>query len=102
MPETVAGRRNAGRADRDVGMPVVRRQQRDLSRSKKRLRKEGFRQVHVLDAGGAPPRVQIVRERPWNDRSEVHGPFDVIGDVHGCLGELRTLLEDPLFLGAAA
>jgi polynucleotide kinase-phosphatase len=94
VPETVAGRRNAGRADRDVGMPVVRRQQRDLSRSMKRLRKEGFRRVHVLDAGGAPLRVRIVRERPWNDRSEVHGPFDVIGDVHGCLGELRTLLEE--------
>mgnify|MGYP003392012260 CR=1 FL=1 len=29
VPESVAGRRNAGRADRDVGMPVVRRQQRD-------------------------------------------------------------------------
>ncbi len=30
----------------------------------------------------------IIRERPWNDRTDVHGPFDIIGDVHGCASEL--------------
>jgi hypothetical protein len=27
------------------------------------------------------------------DRRDLHGPFDVIGDVHGCLGELEELLS---------
>ena len=34
----------------------------------------------------------VTRERPWNDRTDAHGPFDIIGDVHGCSAELRTLL----------
>ena len=32
------------------------------------------------------------RERTWNDRRDDHGPFDVIGDVHGCADELYELL----------
>ena len=27
----------------------------------------------------------------WNDRRDEHGPFDVIGDVHGCCDELEEL-----------
>lgn len=32
------------------------------------------------------------RERLWNDRRDDHGPFDIIGDVHGCHTELVELL----------
>src|SRR5262249_51750047 len=28
----------------------------------------------------------------WIDRRDDHGPFDIIGDVHGCARELQTLL----------
>lgn len=31
--------------------------------------------------------------RPALDRRDLRGPFDVIGDVHGCFDELVTLLE---------
>jgi polynucleotide kinase-phosphatase len=92
-PESVAIARNRERPDRDFGPHVVRRQHRDLERSLGRLGKEGFRRVHVL-RGEEIEAVEIVRERPWNDRRELHGPFDVIGDVHGCASELRTLLTD--------
>ncbi len=92
VPESVAVERNAARADRDFGSHVVRRQHRDLKRSLGRLRKEGFRRVHVLTDADEVAAVEIVRERPWNDRAELHGPFDLIGDVHGCASELRTLL----------
>jgi protein phosphatase len=27
------------------------------------------------------------------DRRHLHGPFDIVGDVHGCGDELRELLE---------
>jgi len=30
----------------------------------------------------------------WTDRRTEHDPFDIIGDVHGCFDELRTLLQD--------
>lgn len=29
----------------------------------------------------------------WNNRKFDHGPFDIIGDVHGCFDELLMLLE---------
>src|SRR5205085_5707890 len=28
----------------------------------------------------------------WNNRQDDHGPFDIIGDVHGCFDELVELL----------
>ena len=92
VPESVAIERNALRPDRDFGNHVVARQHRDLTRSLRRLNKEGFRRVHVVRDTDRLDAVEIVRERPWNDRRDLHGPFDVIGDVHGCASELRTLL----------
>lgn len=92
VPEAVAIARNQGRADRAFGSHVVTRQARDLRRSLKGLRKEGFRRVHVLGPDEVDD-VVIGRERSWNDRRDLAGPFDIIGDVHGCASELRTLLR---------
>ncbi|MCL2091303.1 MAG: polynucleotide kinase-phosphatase [Micrococcales bacterium] len=93
VPEALAVARNQSRADREIGSAAVNRQYRDLKRSLRSMRKEGFRRVHVL-CDTEIDTVQVGTERPWNDRRELHGPFDVIGDVHGCLPELRTLLGD--------
>jgi polynucleotide kinase-phosphatase len=93
VDQSVALERNSTRPDRDFGSHVVARQHRDLKRSMKRLAKEGFRRVHVLH-GEEADAVEIVRERAWSDRREVRGPFDLIGDVHGCASELRTLLTE--------
>ena len=92
VPESLAQERNRHRPDRDFGNHVVARQHRDLKRSLRRLSKEGFRRVHVLRGLDEIQSVEIVREKPWNDRRELHGPFDLIGDVHGCASELRSLL----------
>ena len=35
----------------------------------------------------------IERQPLWNDRKSEHGPFDIIGDVHGCFDELEELLS---------
>lgn len=35
---------------------------------------------------------RIVRVPLFNDRRELTGPFDIIGDVHGCRSELEALL----------
>ncbi|MBW9215575.1 polynucleotide kinase-phosphatase [Mumia sp. zg.B53] len=94
VPESVAIERNKQRPDRDFGDHVVSRQHRDLTRSFRRLTKEGFRRVHVLRGIDEVEGAEIVRERPWNDRTEIHGPFDIIGDVHGCASELHTLLTE--------
>ena len=92
VPEAVAIERNEARADRDFGAHVVRRQNRELRKSLGRLRREGFRRVHVLHGLDEIATARITREPSWNDRRELAGPFDLVGDVHGCVGELRTLL----------
>ncbi|MCR1785678.1 polynucleotide kinase-phosphatase [Nocardioides carbamazepini] len=94
VPEALAVECNESRPDRTFGKHVVTRQHRDLKRSLGRLRKEGFRRVHVLRGTEEVAATTIVRERSWNDRRDVSGPFDLIGDVHGCASELRTLLGD--------
>lgn len=71
---------------------VVERHERDLKRSLRGLRREGFRRVHVLDGQEEIDAATVERERSWNDRRDLRGPFDLVGDVHGCASELRTLL----------
>ncbi|WP_335990662.1 polynucleotide kinase-phosphatase [Glycomyces sp. MUSA5-2] len=91
---SVAVERNAARPDRDFGESVVRRHHRDLKRSLKHLKKEGFRRVHHLAGAEAAAAARVVTEKSWNDRKEEAGPFDLIGDVHGCRAELEALLGD--------
>jgi protein phosphatase len=92
LPEGVCIERNAARADRTFGDAVVKRQRDQLRRSLKRLGREGFRKVHVLRTEQEVADAVIVRERLLNDFTDDHGPFDVIGDIHGCRAELETLL----------
>jgi protein phosphatase len=89
----MAHERNASRPDRAFGPHVVRRQGNLLRRSLKHLQREGFRRVTVLHGQEEIDAATIVREPAWTDRSTLHGPFDIIGDVHGCRDELVTLLD---------
>jgi len=92
VPDKIAIARNAGRPGRDFGAAVVRRQHDQLRRSLRGLGREGFRRVHVLDSEEAIAEAEIVREPLLTDRRDEHGPFDAIGDVHGCRSELESLL----------
>ncbi|GAA5126792.1 polynucleotide kinase-phosphatase [Haloechinothrix salitolerans] len=92
VPESVCVRRNEARPDRDFGAHVVRRHRGELRRSLKTLQREGFRRIHVLRGEQEVDDAEIVVERLHNDRRELTGPFDVIGDVHGCRTELEELL----------
>jgi protein phosphatase len=93
LPERLCQERNAGRPDRDFGPHVIRNQTRELRRSLRGMRKEGFRQLHVLSAEDVDA-ATIVRTPLWNDRTSEHGPFDIVGDVHGCCDELEQLLDE--------
>ena len=92
VPEPVCAQRNADRSDRTFGRDVLRRQQSQLQRSMRGLSKEGFRSVHVLDGVDAVASATFVRTPLRSDRRGLSGPFDVIGDIHGCLSELESLL----------
>ena len=92
VPEKVCIERNRTRPDRDFGPHVIRRQQSLLRRSLGRLEREGFRRVFLLRGVEEVDSAEVVREPAWTDRSDLHGPFDIIGDVHGCYDELVDLL----------
>lgn len=94
LPERVCVDRNAARTDREIPARVVRRQLDQLRRGLRWLGKEGFRTVHVLRSEEEVAEATIRREPLLNDRSDETGPFDAIGDVHGCRSELETLLGE--------
>jgi protein phosphatase len=93
MPEQLCLERNRDRADRQFSPHVVYNQKSQLRRALPGLKREGFRHIFVLDAPEAVDAAAIERVPLWNDRRDDHGPFDVIGDVHGCCDELEKLLE---------
>ncbi len=93
LPEKLCQERNRQRADRAFGEHVVRHQSQQLRRSLHDLKREGFRHIHVLDSVAAVDAVIIERQPLWNNLKQRHGPFDIIGDVHGCGDELKTLLD---------
>ena len=92
MPEKLCHERNQNRADRQFGPHVVRNQSQQLRRSIRGLEREGFRHVFVLSSPEEVSAVAITRQPLWNNLKDQHGPFDIIGDVHGCYEELITLL----------
>lgn len=92
LPERVCVERTIARPDRDFGAHVVRRQRDQLRRGLRGLQREGFRQVTVLHGEDEVDAASVVRTRLYTDLRHETGPFDVIGDVHGCLDELLDLL----------
>jgi protein phosphatase len=93
VPERVCADRNAARQDRQFGAHVLRNQQSHLRRSIRGLRREGFHRVFVLSGEEEIETASFEREPLWNDRRADSGPFDIIGDIHGCHTELVELLS---------
>ncbi|GAA2329742.1 polynucleotide kinase-phosphatase [Streptomyces kunmingensis] len=94
VPEDVCAARNAARTDRaDMPRRVITRHTRELRHSLRHLEREGFRKVHVLRGVAEVESASVVREKRFNDLRHLTGPFDIVGDIHGCASELETLLE---------
>ncbi len=84
--------RHAARDDRSFPSRVVRQHHAQFRQSVGSLKREGFRRVVRLDGVEAIDAVEVVRSRRLCDRRDQRGPFDIIGDVHGCFDELVELL----------
>jgi protein phosphatase len=93
MPEKLCEERNSLRPDRAFGSYVIPRQRRELRGSLRHLEREGFRHVFILSTPEEVESAKLTREPLWNNRKEDHGPFDIIGDIHGCYDELCELLQ---------
>jgi protein phosphatase len=92
VPEKVCQERNRSRPNRDFRSHVVRQQISQLRRSVRGLKNEGFRHVYRL-SDEAIEQAEIERQPLWNNKRQEHGPFDIVGDVHGCRVELEALLR---------
>lgn len=92
LPEEVLRARHRVRNDRPFGPHVIGGQVGQLRKSLGKLQTEGFRQVTVLHTPEDVEVATFTRTRLYNDLRHEHGPFDFIGDVHGCLTELVELL----------
>jgi protein phosphatase len=84
---------NRQRADRNFGVSVIERQIQQLKRSLRSLKREGFRYIYTLSSREDVATSTIERQPLWSNRQHEHGPFDIIGDVHGCGDELERLLD---------
>ena len=93
LPAAFCHERNQQRPDRQFGPHVVNNQTRALKRSLKELKQEGFRYIYKLNSLEEINAVEIERQPLWNNRKQEHGPFDIIGDVHGCCDEVEQLLQ---------
>jgi len=88
--EETCVRRDAAR-ERSVGAPVIRDHRLRLERMDRLAAREGWDAIVRLDHR-AIDRTGVERLSLPIDRRDEAGPFDVIGDVHGCLSELDQLL----------
>ena len=93
VPSRVCNDRNAARPDRNFGAHVVRNQQSTMRKALRFLGKEGFRHIFILKSVEEIEAVELTREPLYNNKRHEHGPFDLIGDVHGCYDELAALLR---------
>ncbi|MBK1865925.1 polynucleotide kinase-phosphatase [Taklimakanibacter albus] len=84
--------RNQLRPDRPFGGEIVRRMVSEIRRGQRGLEGEGFRQVWKLTSAEDVDAVTLTRVPLWTDKRTDHGPFDIIGDVHGCADELQEML----------
>lgn len=93
VPAQVCKERNRQRQERIVSDYVIDRQCAQAPVSSDELRREGFDPVIILHSQEAPD-AHAANARPsptaWQDMT---GPFDIIGDLHGCSDELVSLLK---------
>jgi protein phosphatase len=92
LPERLCQDRNKLRPDRQFGPHVIHNQSQQLRRSLRGLEREGIRHVFKLSSAEEVDSVTIERHPLWNNKKTEHGPFDIIGDVHGCFDELVELM----------
>ena len=94
LPVKLCQERNEARPDRNFKPHVVRQQSQQLRRSLRNLKREGFRNfLYTMSTPEAVEAACVERQPLWTNRTDEHGPFDIIGDIHGCFDELVELLK---------
>ncbi|MGA7952384.1 MAG: AAA family ATPase [Gloeobacterales cyanobacterium] len=94
LPEALCRQRDQERPKRSVGPSIVHLHSQQLQNSLPSLEQEGFRRrdVYILNSVEEINTAEILRQPLDNNRKYEHGPFDIIGDIHGCFEEVHKLL----------
>lgn len=92
ISESVCAARNTQRRDRRLPPQVAQQQFMNFRESLNQLPDEGFAQIHFFDTAEEVAQTTVRRVPMWCDRRDETGPFDIVGDVHGCRSELERLL----------
>lgn len=67
--------------------------QEEIESLEKSLNEKGFKKIYRLGNLDELNQISIKRIKLANNKKEFHGPFDIIGDIHGCYDELCELLQ---------
>ncbi len=95
MSDRVCQDRNKARTDRVLPPRAIKGQMLTLKSGISKIREEGFRRHFEFRTPEAVDGIsEIIREPLYSDLKHEEGPFDIIGDVHGCYDELCTLLTN--------
>ncbi|HEX5581978.1 MAG TPA: AAA family ATPase, partial [Gemmatimonadaceae bacterium] len=92
LPAELCRGRAASRAERPVEEAVVARQLVELPAALTAMRDERLERVTVLRSPEQVERAVVRRVALPPMRPGERGPFDIVGDVHGCRVELEALL----------
>jgi len=90
--EKICLERNSVRVDRNIKSGIVKTHIRKVKSAKKYLKKEGFKYIYQICSTDELENIAIERTKLWCNKKDEEGPFDIIGDVHGCFDELKMLL----------
>ncbi len=93
MPEDACLAHNGQRPERSVPAAVVKEHCREMKIALKRMDNEGFWRIYRLTSPEQAAAVEIDIQRLPPNLTVERGPFDLIGDVHGCCDELVELLD---------
>ena len=93
LPENICIERNENREEREIPVRAIKNQVSLVRKSRKWLRKDGFKSVYEFSSQQQIDDFEgVVREPLYNNKKQEKGAFDIIGDVHGCYVELEELL----------
>jgi polynucleotide kinase-phosphatase len=93
MPMELCKERNSNRTNCQVSGKQITHQINQLRNFTEKLCSEGFNSVYVLKSEDDVNNTEIIRKRLSSNRKDEPGPFDIIGDIHGCFRELCMLLR---------
>lgn len=93
LSEDICQQDNEMRQEKQFSKKIIRRQCEEFHHALKSLKKENFRKVFIFNSQDELNSLEIDRIPLWTDKSILHGPFDIIGDIHGCYQELCALLK---------